>query len=191
MENIKVAIWGFGAMGSGDCQSASRKKGRGYHGRDATSTRRAWARASLKCSALKETAAPMSLSMPISTLSYRKRAVTSASSRPIPLPPRSMTRSSASSKKGVNVVTTAEEMSYPKAGEPELTAKMDAVARENGVSILGTGVNPGLIMDVLALCLSGGMTDVEFVQCKRVNSLRPLRPRRYGRAGRRPARRRV
>ena len=76
--------------------------------------------------------------------------------------------------KGVNVVTTAEEMSYPKAGEPELTAKMDAAAREHGVSILGTGVNPGLIMDVLALCLSGGMTDVEFVQCKRVNSLSPF-----------------
>ena len=53
----------------------------------------------------------------------------------------------------VNVVATAEEMSYPKAQEPELAAEMDRLAKENGVSILGTGINPGLIMDLLVLIL--------------------------------------
>ena len=33
MENIKVAIWGFGAMGSGVAKVLLGKKGRGYHGR--------------------------------------------------------------------------------------------------------------------------------------------------------------
>ena len=77
---------------------------------------------------------------------------------------------------GVNVVCTAEEMSYPKAKEPELAAEMDKLAKENGVSILGTGINPGLMMDLLAVCLSGCMTDVESVMCKRVNSLSPFGP---------------
>jgi len=77
-------------------------------------------------------------------------------------------------KEGVNVLTIAEEMSYPAAQEPELAAKMDALAKEHGVSILGTGINPGLMMDLLAVCLSGAMTEVTHVRCERVNSLSPF-----------------
>jgi 4-hydroxy-tetrahydrodipicolinate reductase len=79
-------------------------------------------------------------------------------------------------QQGVNVVSTAEEMSYPKAQEPELAREMDELAKKHGVSILGTGINPGLMMDLLAICLSGCMTDVESVTCKRVNSLSPFGP---------------
>jgi len=75
---------------------------------------------------------------------------------------------------GVNVITTAEEMSYPMAQEPELSQKLDKIAKTNGVSVLGTGINPGLVMDLLAICLSGAMTDVTKVTCKRVNSLSPF-----------------
>lgn len=67
-------------------------------------------------------------------------------------------------------------MSYPKANQPELAAEMDALAKANGVSILGTGINPGLMMDLLAVCLTGCMTNVESVQCRRVNSLSPFGP---------------
>lgn len=77
-------------------------------------------------------------------------------------------------KQGINVLTIAEEMSYPAAQEPELAAKMDALAKEHGVSILGTGINPGLMMDLLAVCLSGAMTEVSHVRCERVNSLSPF-----------------
>lgn len=76
----------------------------------------------------------------------------------------------------MNVITSAEEMSYPKAQQPELAAEMDRLAKANGVSILGTGINPGLMMDLLAICLTGCMTDVESVQCRRVNSLSPFGP---------------
>ena len=79
-------------------------------------------------------------------------------------------------EKGVNVISTAEEMSYPRAQNPELADKMDALAKGAGVSVLGTGINPGLMMDLLAICLSGCMTDVEHVLCKRVNSLSPFGP---------------
>jgi 4-hydroxy-tetrahydrodipicolinate reductase len=40
---------------------------------------------------------------------------------------------------GVNVITTAEEALYPWRTQPELTARLDALAREHGVSVLGSG----------------------------------------------------
>ena len=77
---------------------------------------------------------------------------------------------------GVNVITTAEEMSYPSANEPELAAKINEIAKKNGVSVLGTGINPGLVMDLLAVVLSGAMTNVTKVTCRRINSLSPFGP---------------
>lgn len=79
-------------------------------------------------------------------------------------------------KRGVNVISTAEEMSFPAAKEPLLAKEIDRVAKENGVSALGTGINPGLMMDLLAICLTGCMTNVDKVTCKRVNSLSPFGP---------------
>jgi len=78
--------------------------------------------------------------------------------------------------KGVNVITIAEEMAYPAAQQPELAAKIDEMAKKNGVSVLGTGINPGLVMDLLAVLLSACMVDVKKVMCKRVNSLSPFGP---------------
>jgi hypothetical protein len=74
----------------------------------------------------------------------------------------------------INVLTIAEEMCFPWAKEKELSDEMDRLAKENGVSILGTGINPGLMMDLLAVCLSGAMTHVSHVRCERVNSLSPF-----------------
>jgi 4-hydroxy-tetrahydrodipicolinate reductase len=79
-------------------------------------------------------------------------------------------------KSGINVICTAEEMSFPAAKEPKLAAEIDRAAKENGVTVLGTGINPGLMMDLLAICLSGCMTNIEKVTCKRVNSLSPFGP---------------
>ncbi|MFP4177137.1 MAG: 2,4-diaminopentanoate dehydrogenase [Acholeplasmataceae bacterium] len=77
---------------------------------------------------------------------------------------------------GINCISTAEEMAYPQASEPELAAKMDRIARTNGVTVLGTGINPGFIMDLLVLALSGTMKDVTRIKAKRVNSLSPFGP---------------
>lgn len=75
---------------------------------------------------------------------------------------------------GVNVISTAEEMSYPKAGEPELAEKIDQLAKKNHVTVLGTGVNPGMMMDVLAIALTGVMEEVESMEISRINSLSPF-----------------
>jgi 4-hydroxy-tetrahydrodipicolinate reductase len=79
-------------------------------------------------------------------------------------------------EQGVNVITTAEEMSYPQAKYPAESAELNRIGVENGATVLGTGINPGFVMDLLAICLSGAMTDVESILCRRVNSLSPFGP---------------
>lgn len=72
---------------------------------------------------------------------------------------------------GMDVVTTAEEMSYPRAMDTELSDEMDKIAKENHVSILGTGVNPGFIMDLVVIMLTGVCDKVDNIKVKRVNDL--------------------
>ena len=66
--------------------------------------------------------------------------------------------------KGINVISTAEEMAYPKAQEPVLAGELNKIAKDNGVTVLGTGINPGFIMDLLVVALSGVMTDVKHIE---------------------------
>jgi 4-hydroxy-tetrahydrodipicolinate reductase len=77
---------------------------------------------------------------------------------------------------GVNCVSIAEEMAAPEAGSPELAAEIDALARANGVTVLGTGVNPGFVLDLLVVTLTGGCHSVERVEASRVNDLSPYGP---------------
>ena len=74
------------------------------------------------------------------------------------------------------IVGTAEEMAYPQAQEPELAAKLDEIARRNGVTVLGTGINPGLIMDLLVILWTGACESVDHIVSRRVNSLSPFGP---------------
>lgn len=76
----------------------------------------------------------------------------------------------------INVISTAEEMAYPMAQEPELAKEMDKIAKENGVSVLGTGINPGLIMDLLVVALTGACIDVDSIKAERINNLSPFGP---------------
>jgi len=54
----------------------------------------------------------------------------------------------------MNCISTAEEMAYPFANEPELASQIDYLAKLYGVTVLGTGINPGFIMDLLLFYLS-------------------------------------
>ena len=69
---------------------------------------------------------------------------------------------------GVDVVSSTEELSYPALQQPELTAKLDALARAKGVTVFGTGVNPGFVMDVLPLVMTGVCQKVERVKVERI-----------------------
>lgn len=69
---------------------------------------------------------------------------------------------------GTNVVSTCEELSYPYRKQPELAAKIDELAKEHEVTVLGTGVNPGFIMDVWPLVMTGVCQDVRQIKAVRV-----------------------
>ncbi len=79
-------------------------------------------------------------------------------------------------EKKINCITSAEEMAYPQAQEPELAKQLDEIARANGVSLLGTGINPGLIMDLLVVVMTGCCESVDHIVSRRVNSLSPFGP---------------
>lgn len=69
---------------------------------------------------------------------------------------------------GLDVVSTAEELSFPWLAHPEETAEIDAVARRVGKTVLGTGVNPGFIMDTLPLFVTAISQQVERIEVTRV-----------------------
>lgn len=71
-------------------------------------------------------------------------------------------------KAGANVVSTCEELSYPWTAQPQLAAELDVVARRAGVTLLGTGVNPGYAMDALPLMLTAPCASVHAVRVLRV-----------------------
>ena len=76
----------------------------------------------------------------------------------------------------INCITIAEEMAYPAAHEPALTREIDALFADNGVSVLGTGINPGFILDSLILALTSVCTEVKSIKAVRVNDLSPFGP---------------
>lgn len=171
MENIKIAIWGFGAMGAGMANMLGKKTGVDIVAVCDLHPERVgksvgeilgidkWTDVIIENDiekALGKTKADLCL---LATDSFTKGAY----------PKMKLIL-----EKGINVITTAEEMAYPKAQEPQLTKELDEIAKANGVTVLGTGINPGLIMDLLVVCLTGCMEDVTHIEAKRVNSLSPF-----------------
>ena len=69
---------------------------------------------------------------------------------------------------GLDVVTTAEELSFPWLAHPAEAAEVDEAARRAGKTVLGTGINPGFIMDTLPLFLTGICQRVDGIAVTRV-----------------------
>jgi len=69
---------------------------------------------------------------------------------------------------GVDVVSSTEELLVPEFQHAALAKELDAAAKAGGVSLLGTGVNPGYAMDFIAVVASAVTFDVQAVKCTRV-----------------------
>ena len=69
---------------------------------------------------------------------------------------------------GANIVSSSEELLYPHLRNPKLADELDALAKSNGITVLGTGVNPGFVMDALPLVASGVCQKVERIESVRV-----------------------
>ncbi len=66
------------------------------------------------------------------------------------------------------IVSTCEELSYPFRTHPELAAKLDAAAKDWGVALVGTGVNPGFVMDKLVITLAAVSQRIEHAKALRI-----------------------
>jgi 4-hydroxy-tetrahydrodipicolinate reductase len=71
-------------------------------------------------------------------------------------------------EKGVDVVTTCEELSYPYYSHRNEAHELGSLAKSNRATLFATGVNPGFVMDVLPITLSGVCWDVEHVYVERI-----------------------
>ena len=77
-------------------------------------------------------------------------------------------------KAGASVVSTCEELAWPWLRYEEEAARLDRLCEERGVAVVGTGVNPGFVLDRLPAFLSTGDGG---------RPPRPRAPRRRRRAG--------
>ncbi len=77
-------------------------------------------------------------------------------------------------ERGINAISIAEEMACPAAQEPELAKQLDEMARKHNVTILGTGINPGFVLDQLVINLSGACLNVKHIEASRINDLSPF-----------------
>jgi len=68
----------------------------------------------------------------------------------------------------LNVVSSCEELFYPHLQGAELAEQLDRDAREHGVTLVGCGINPGFLMDLLPKMLALAVGRVDHVFCSRV-----------------------
>lgn len=69
---------------------------------------------------------------------------------------------------GVSVISTCEELSYPYPTHPKLAEQLDHLAKSHDATILGTGINPGFLMDTLVITLTAPCQKIEKIQATRV-----------------------
>jgi 2,4-diaminopentanoate dehydrogenase len=66
------------------------------------------------------------------------------------------------------IVSTCEELAYPYRTYPELAARLDAAAKDWGVALVGTGVNPGFVMDKLVITLAAVSQRIDHAKALRI-----------------------
>jgi len=67
----------------------------------------------------------------------------------------------------VDVVSTCETLAYPYYRYPEIAEKLDREAKSNNVTIVGAGINPGFVLDVLPVVVSASLSSIERVYAVR------------------------
>ena len=71
-------------------------------------------------------------------------------------------------KHGVDMVSTCEELSYPFHTEPKMAKDLDLLAKKHDATVLGTGINPGFLMDALVIMLTAPCQKIEKIEVTRV-----------------------
>jgi len=68
---------------------------------------------------------------------------------------------------GLDVISICEELSFPYQKNPDVAEKLNKIAEKNGKTVLGTGINPGYLMDLLPIVLTGPCQYVDTIQVTR------------------------
>lgn len=173
MRNVRVGIWGFGAMGSGMAKMLLKKKGIEIVAVCDMHPER------VNKSIYDVLGVEREERNEVLIKSDYKEAFTDECADVVLLATDSFTKGAFDKikyilERKINVISTAEEMAYPQAQEPELANEIDRLAKENGVSVLGTGINPGFVLDLLILALTGTCEEVDHIKAARVNDLSPF-----------------
>ncbi|MDK2880106.1 MAG: 2,4-diaminopentanoate dehydrogenase [Thermoanaerobacteraceae bacterium] len=170
MENLKIIVWGLGAMGGGMAKMVLQKQGMEIAGAIASRPEKSG----------KDLAEVLNLSGRTGVIvSGDADEVLKKEADIVLLSTSSFTKEvfpqiKKAIESGKNVITIAEEMAYPAYGEPKLAESIDSIAREHGVTVLGTGINPGFVLDTLIIALSGVCMDVKKITARRINDLSPF-----------------
>ncbi len=174
MKNVKVIIWGLGAMGSGMAEMLLKKKGVDIVGAVGRGAKLGKSMYDFLPNVERGDRPDVIIGTPEDVITEKAADVVLCCTDSFTK--NAFDRLKFVLEKKINVVSSAEEMSYPMAQSPELAKQLDEIAKANGVSILGTGINPGLIMDLLVIIMTGCCEEVEHIVSRRVNSLSPFGP---------------
>lgn len=71
-------------------------------------------------------------------------------------------------RSGARLISTCEELAFPFPLQVDTANELDQFAKEHGTVILGTGVNPGFVMDALPCFVTGVCASVRSVHVERV-----------------------
>lgn len=71
-------------------------------------------------------------------------------------------------KAGLNIVSTCEELSFSRHTHPKITKRIDAACKKRKVACVGTGVNPGFLMDYLPCVMSSVCQEVKKITVARI-----------------------
>ncbi|MFX1297811.1 MAG: dihydrodipicolinate reductase [Promethearchaeota archaeon] len=78
---------------------------------------------------------------------------------------------------GSNVISICEELSYPFKLYPKLTEDLNSLAKSNNVTVVGTGINPGYLMDLLPIVITAPCQFVKSIEITRMmNSAKRREP---------------
>lgn len=78
-------------------------------------------------------------------------------------------------EEGFSIVSTCEELAFPFLKNPDLAQKLERAATKAGVSIVGTGVNPGFVLDRLVATVGQACGPINQVRATRVVDARTRR----------------
>jgi hypothetical protein len=72
---------------------------------------------------------------------------------------------------GLSVVCIGEESIYPGAVDPEAARRLEQRALDRGVAMVGTGANPGFVMDYLPIVLTASVWRWDRIMVRRASDL--------------------